>query len=132
MSTDPADRLARFTPAAGPDPAELLFRMGRASAPTRLRWKLAVLALLLTNAVAAGWIAFRPDPPVPTPEVVTVVVPVPVAEPMPHDPTRDSGGWIGLRVHDDPERWPAFEPVAGVNPPRPPLTPLAARRGELD
>ena len=59
MSTDPADRLARFTPAAGPDPAALLFRMGQASAPTRLRWKLGVLALVLTNAAAVGWMAYQ-------------------------------------------------------------------------
>jgi hypothetical protein len=132
MSTDPADRLARFTPAAGPDPTELLFRMGRASAPTRLRWKFVVLVLALTNAVAVGWIVFRPDPPVPSPEVVTVVIPVPVAEPLPHYPPPESGSLTGFRIHDDPDRWPVVEPFAGIAPPGPPLTPLAARRGEID
>ncbi|MBN9520197.1 hypothetical protein J0H58_16985 [bacterium] len=129
-----ADRLARFTPAAGPDPADLLFQMGRASAPTRLRWKLAVSGLLLTNALALGWIALRPDPPVPVPEAVTVIVPVPVpvpeAAPLYPQPEPTSIG--PFRVRDDPDRWPSAEPVAGIAPPSPPLTPLAARRGELD
>lgn len=124
-----ADRLARFTP-AGPDPAELLFRMGRASAPTRLRWKLAVAGLVLTNAAALGWVALRPEPVVP--EVVTIVVPVPVPEPAPVYPPADRVDYGAFRLRDDPDRWPAAEPVAGVAPPGPPLTPLAARRAELD
>jgi hypothetical protein len=132
MTPDPVDSLTRFTPAAGLDPAELMFRMGRASAPTRLRWKLSVLGLALSNAVAVGWIAFRPDTPVPTPEVVTVVVPVPVPEPLPPLPQPEPSGYGAFRVHDDPDHWPAPEPVAGVAPPGPPLTPLAARRGDLD
>ena len=131
MTPDPVDRLARFTPAVGPDPAELMFRMGRASAPTRLRWKLAVAGLLLTNAVAVAWIAFYPDSPTPTPAAVTVVVPVPVSEPLP-PPQSEPSGYGAFRVHDDPDRWPALEPIAGVAPPGPALTPLAARRGDLD
>jgi hypothetical protein len=123
-----ADRLARFTPAAGPDPADLLFRMGRAAAPARLRWKLAVAALVLTNAAALAWIAARPDPHVPVVEVVPVVIPVPVPEAAP--PEAWSLG--ALRFRDDPDHWPAGVPVAGVAPSGPPLTPLAARRGELD
>lgn len=123
-----ADRLARFTPAAGPDPADLLFRMGRASAPTRLRWKLAVTGLLLTNAAALAWIALRPDPPVPEVEVVPVVIPVPVPGAAP--PEAWSLG--ALRLRDDPDRWPVAVPVANFAPSEPPLTPLAARRGDID
>jgi hypothetical protein len=132
MSSDPADLLARFTPAAGPDAAELMFRMGRASAPTRLQWKLAVLGLMVTNAAAVGWIAMRPDPSLPAPEVVTVVIPVPVVEPVPSYPTADPPGVGVIRVFTDPDHWPALEPIAGIAPPGPPLTPLAARRGDLD
>lgn len=126
MTPDPADALARFTP-VGPDPAELLVRVGRATAPTRLRWKLAVLALVLTNAVAVGWIAFRPA----TPEVVTVVVPVPVpvvVEPPPSPPPEPSSLAV-LRGRYD--LGPAVT-LVHVAPADPPLTPLAARRGELD
>jgi hypothetical protein len=124
-----ADRLARFTP-AGPDPAELLFRMGRASAPTRLRWKLAVAGLVLSNAAALGWIAFRPEAE--APDVVTVVLPVPVVEPGPTHPPADRPDYGAFRLRDDPDRWPVAEPVAGVAPPGPPLTPLAARRADFD
>lgn len=130
--TDPADRLARFTPAAGPDAADLLYRMGRASAPTRLRWKLAVAGLLLTNVGALAWIRLRPEPTVATPVVVPVVVPVPVPEPLPDYHATGLPREGGFRVHDDPDRWPAVEPLAGVAPPGPPLTPLAGRRGEID
>lgn len=122
MTPDPADALARFTP-VGPDPAELLVRVGRATAPTRLRWKLAVLALLLTNAAAVGWIAFRPA----TPEVVTVVVPVPVVVvESPPSPPPEPSSLGALRG------WPDLGPpptLAALVPPAPPLTPLDVRRG---
>ncbi|MFO0801184.1 MAG: hypothetical protein U0804_27270 [Gemmataceae bacterium] len=119
------DRLARFTP-VGPDPTELLVRMGQASAPTRLRWKLAVAALLASN-VALTWFALRPTPGTPSePTVVPVVVPVVV-------PDAPEPQWYGgLRVHDDPDRRPPSEPLAAAAAPGPMLTPLAARRGELD
>ena len=129
--TDPAYRLARFTP-AGPDAAELLVRIGRASAPTRLRWKLGVAGLLLTNAAAIAWIAFRPDPPVPVAVVVPVVVPVPTPDPQPSYHATGVAREGGFRITDDPDRWPAVETLAGVDPPGPPLTPLAGRRGEID
>jgi len=126
------DRLARFTP-AGPDAGELLFRMGRASVPT-LRWKLAVAALLLMNATALAWIALRPEPAVPPAVVVPVVVPVPlpVTEPSAGYHATEHARYGAPRVFDDPDRWPAVEPLAGVAPPDPPLTPLAGRRGEID
>ncbi|HYH68860.1 MAG TPA: hypothetical protein VD866_29475 [Urbifossiella sp.] len=127
-----AHRLARFTPAAGPDAAELLFQMGRAAAPTPLRWKLGVAALLLTNTAALAWIILRPEPAVPTPVVVPVVMPVPVLEPSPGYQAADPPHYGPIRVHDDPDRWPAPEPLAGVAPPGPPLTPLDARRGVID
>lgn len=129
--TDPADRLAGFTP-VGPDAAELLVRMGRASAPTPLRWKLGVAGLLLTNAAALMWIGLRPEPPAPQAVVVPVVVPVPVAEPHPGYTVTETLRPGPPRVHDDPDRWPPFVPLAGVTPPGPPLTPLAGRRGEID
>lgn len=130
MIPDPADLLARFTPAAGPDGGELMYRMGRASAPTRKRWKLAVVGLILTNTAALGWLVFRSDPPLLTPDVVTIVVPVPVL--LPSVPRSEPSSYGAFRVHDDPDRWPPFAPVAGVVPAGAPLTPLAARRGDID
>lgn len=123
MTPDPAAGLAKFTPAPGPDPADLLYRMGRASAPTPLRWKLAVAALLATNAAAVAWIALRPAPPIPVP----VVVPVPVVEPAPPSPP-DPNSLAALRGSDLP---PAV-PLGHVAAAEPMLTPLAARRGEID
>jgi hypothetical protein len=125
MTPDPAAALARFTP-VGPDPAELLVRVGRATAPTRRRWKLAVLALVLTNAAAVGWIAFRPAAA--APEVITVVVPVPVVIEPPIPPPEPSSLAV-LRGRYD--LGPAATLVR-VAPGDPPLTPLAARRGEFD
>ncbi|QDU21425.1 hypothetical protein [Urbifossiella limnaea] len=116
------DRLARFTP-VGPDPAELLVRMGRASAPTRMRWRVAVAVLLASN-VAFAWFALRPAPPT-EPVLVPVVVPIAV----PNTPVPPWSG--GLRVYDDPDRWQP-EPLAGVAPSGPMLTPLAARHGDID
>lgn len=130
--TEPADRLARFTPAPGPDAAELLFRMGRASAPAPLGWKLGVASLLLTNAVALAWIELRPEPSIPPTAVVPVVVPVPMPEPTPGYHATELPRYGGFRVYDDPEHRPAVEPLAGVAPPVVPLTPLAGRRGEID
>ena len=146
LTPDPVfDTLARFTPdASGVDPADILFRAGQASARTRWPWKTAVFGLLLANVVAVGLLTYRDWTaapltygPGPAPEVVTVPVVIPVpAEPVPPPPASSEappqwslGALIGTT---DPDQLPKTEPVTGMVPAGPPLTPLAARGGELD
>lgn len=143
MTPDPVfDNLARFTPSGGPDVADILFAAGRASAPTPLVWKLAVAGLVLTNLVAVGVLLFgtRPATPVqpaPEPVAVPVIVPVPVPEPTSPSPESPGGTvspWsVGsLHAAGDADQLPRSEPLAGVQPAHPPLTPSAGRGGEID
>ena len=127
MTPDPVfDKLARFTPdAGGLDPAEVLYRAGRASARTPLAWKLAVAVLLASNAV---FFLNRTKP------AEVVLVPVPVAETPAPPATADVPSWgphvlIGAF---DPDRAARPEAVADLAPARAALTPLSARRTDFD
>lgn len=92
--TDPVARaLARFTPAAGLDRDEMLFRVGRASARAGRLWKGAAALLLATNAATlAVWLSSPPrqvvviDPP-PTP------TPVELGEPPPTEVEQSAPSW---------------------------------------
>jgi hypothetical protein len=81
MPEDVITKLGQFTPLSGLDRDELLFRAGRASAPSARVWKLAT-GLLATGLLAtvAVWVGG------PSPEPIVVRVPVdahdtPFAEP---------------------------------------------------
>lgn len=130
MTPDPVyDQLAGFTPAPAPDPAEVLFRAGRASAPTRPVWKLAVAGLLALNAATATALFLRPAP-----EPVAVVVPGPPApaEAVPTDPPAEPSATAGLLARrTDPDAW--HRPTADLDyPPDYPLTLAEARRSNVE
>ncbi len=78
MSEDVIAKLEQFTPTSGLDRDELLFRAGRASAPSPRVWKAAsgmLTVALLATAVAWGtW-------PSPEPKFVFVPVEVPAVPP---------------------------------------------------
>lgn len=122
MTPDPVlDKLARFTPDGSQiDPAELLFRAGRASARTHWGWKAVVAGLLLANLGTAGFLVLRseksPLPPEPAPVQLVVPAAVPSPEPPPPEapasPDPDSLGSLA-RVFD-PDSPP---PPAGFVPP---------------
>jgi hypothetical protein len=141
LTPDPVfDKLALFSPdPAGVDAADILFRAGRASAPTPWGWKAAVAVLGLTTAAAAGWAAFgrRDDPPppvvVPVPVAVPVLVPAPEPAPVPY-PERPPGPWsLGALIRTtDVNELPRPEPVGVALPADPPLAAFSARRGEID
>lgn len=127
------DKLARFSPdSQGIDPAEILFRAGRASARTHWLWKLAVAALLLTNVAAVGFLAFRDRPERTAPEVVTVPVVIPVVvtptEPV-SAPTESASPWSygSLLRTTDPDDLPRSPALVGLTPAAPPLTSLSRR-----
>jgi hypothetical protein len=132
------DKLARFSPdSQGIDPADILFRAGRASARTHWAWKLAVAALLLTNAVAAGFIVFRGRPDPAAPEVVTVPVVIPVVvvpvsvEPVSSPPESASPWSYGSLLRTtDPDDLPRSPALVNATPADRPLTPLSRR--EID
>jgi hypothetical protein len=137
MTPDPVyDKLARFNPdATGLDPAEVLFRAGRASAKTPRVWKVAVAGLLLANAATAAALLFRQEKP-PLPEVIPVTVVVPVIMPQtatspPEAPSGPSPDSIGLLTRTfDPDIPP---PPAGFAPPDRPVEILTAgSRGGID
>jgi hypothetical protein len=139
MTPDPVlDKLARFTPdGSGIDPAELLFRAGRASARTPPVWKIAVAGLLLANVATVGFFLLRPEkpPPPPEPVPVPVVVPVPVTVPSPEPPPSPAASpspWsLGALLRlSDPRDLPAAQAVTDLAPAEPPLTPRS--RGEFD
>ncbi|MDB5307322.1 MAG: hypothetical protein JWO38_1524 [Gemmataceae bacterium] len=141
MTPDPTlDKLVRFTPDAAVDPAEILFRAGRASVRTPRGWRLAVVGLLLANAATAGVLIVRGQTPAPPPAeplavpvVVPVVIPAPAPE-LPVPPTGPESPWsVGaLTRTTDPDTLPGPEPDPGPTSADRPLTLLSARRGEID
>ena len=132
MTPDPVyDQLAAFTPASALDPAEVLFRAGRASARTPWVWKLAAAGLVLTNMAAVGALTLR------RPEVVTVPAPVAPPAAIPEtvvpEPTSEPSPGSGLLARrSDPDHWP--RPAAGGidYPPDYPLTLAEARRAKVE
>ena len=136
MNPDPMAKLAKFTPAGGADPAELLFAAGRASARTHWGWKAAVAGLFATNLALGAALALRSPgapatPPAtepPAPIVQPPSLPVPQFQVAPSDEPSSYHVLMGA----DLEHLPKVEPVSDPIPDRPPLTALAGRRGELD
>ena len=133
---DPIAKLSKFTPAGGPDAAELLFAAGRASARTPWGWKAAVAALVASNLALGAVLAFRTRevPPSPHPDPVPVVQPQPElpapAPPSSPAPTDDPSSYRTL-WHTDLDRAPKADPVSNAAP-REPLTVLSGRRGDID
>jgi len=83
MPEDVIAKLGQFTPASGLDRDELLFRAGRASAPSPRLWKIAAGLLAVGQLVtAATWIAW----PRPEPTIVRVPVETPLNEPTDYHP----------------------------------------------
>lgn len=141
MTPDPVlDKLARFTPdGSAVDPAEMLFRAGRASARTHWGWKAAVAGLLLVNLGTAIVLVFRPEKPAPSPEPVPVPVPVvvpavvPSPEPPPSPDESPSPWSLGALLRTtDPRDLPAAQAAIDLAPPEPPLTPRSAGRADID
>jgi hypothetical protein len=87
------DALARFTPTAGLDRDELLFRAGRASARTGRLWKGAVALLLATNtATLAVWYSM-PSRQVVVIETGPTPIPAEPAEPLPTEAESQAPSW---------------------------------------
>jgi hypothetical protein len=137
MNPDPVAKLARFTPAPSPDAADLLFAAGRASARTHWLWKVAVAALVASNAALGTLLALRTTDPPPTPQPVLIVQPAPeppappqASAPPSSAPAEEAWSYRTLRA-SDLEHAPQSDtfPLA---PPREALTVLSGRRGELD
>ena len=138
MNSDPVAKLSRFTPVSAADPAELLFAAGRASARTHWGWKATVAGLLLTNAVAAALFAHRPpvaagplEPQPATPAIIPQPEP-PRSAPPTGTVTTEPWSYQALASAGDPDRFPKTEPTRGGYATPAPLTPLSARRGEID
>lgn len=134
MNPDPVAKLAKFTPAASTDAAELLFAAGRASARAPLAWKAAVVSLVLSNVALCACLLFalRNAPtvaPIPAPAVPQQPESVPV--PPASSPVDDPWSYRTLRA-TDPEFSPTVEPVANLTPPREPLTARSGRAGDID
>lgn len=133
---DPLAALARFTPASGPDAAELLFAAGRASARTPVAWKLAAAALAVANAALVAALALRPAPVAPPPApLVPPAVPVLAGPPeppaaVPPAGADDPSSYRWLRTAD-PDALPRAAAL-GPAPERPPLSILSGRNGEID
>lgn len=130
MSEDVIAKLTRFTPtAAGLDRDELLFRAGRASAPSARWWRVAAGVLAVTQiGTIAAWRLHAPA----TPAVVPVVEPVavePGAEPV--EPPPRNSYLILSRIDPDEQYHPAD---VGPNLPARPIRPLTAgwRGGPID
>jgi hypothetical protein len=139
ITPDPViGKLAKFTPdGSALDPAELLFAAGRASARTHWFWKVAVGGLLVANFVCVGFLVLRSQEAMPEAHIIPVAVPVvlqqqevPAAPPVPS--TDDPWSYRSLLSAGDPERFPKPEPMTEPVPAVHPLTPLSARRGEID
>jgi hypothetical protein len=136
MTPDPVlDWLTRLAPnGALLDPADVLFQAGRRSARTPRAWKLAVVGLLLANAVTVAVLFPRRTPSDPT-EVAPapVATPGPGAEPMPPAeslPGPDPNSIASLSHSFDPDAPP---PLAGfVAPDQPPVTLAVGPRGATD
>lgn len=132
MSEDVIGKLTRFSPTApGLDRDELLFRAGRASAPTGRWWKVAAGVLALTQlGTAVAWRSW----PAPAPVVIVgpSIEPVPVEpEPDPVEPAPRNSYLILSRIDPDEPYHPAD---TGSNPPAKPTRPLTAgwRGGPID
>ena len=124
MSDDPMlDKLIRFTPAAGGlDRDELLFRAGRASAPSPRWWKRATAALLVAQAVTLGlWLGVSDRPQTAVPPTVG---PAPAVAPGLPEPAAPSS-YLVLSRDWDGDRRPSV-PDGGVEPRRSPDDPLTA------
>jgi len=139
MTPDPVlDKLARFTPDGSQlDPAELLFRAGRASARTHWGWKAAVAGLLLANLGTVGFFMSRPGKPAPSPGPVPVPVVVPVVAPRPDPPPSPDvspSPWsLGALLRTtDPRDLPAAQAAIDLAPAEPPLTPRSVGRTDID
>lgn len=136
VNPDPIAKLAKFTPAAAPDAAELLFAAGRASARTHWGWKAAVAGLFASNLVLGVLLAFggRDVPPSPTVEPPPAVQPQPVpvlAPPSPATPAEEPWSYRTLRALDL-EHSPKPETFSNANPSREALTVLSGRNGDID
>lgn len=130
------DKLARFTADGSQvDPAEILFRAGRASARTPRMWKLAVAGLVLTNLVTAGFLGLYREQPQQTPEPLPIPVVIPVIVPRPEQPPSPEvspSPWsLGALMRlTDPNDLPRSPVVTATTPERPLLTPRS--HGEID
>jgi hypothetical protein len=138
MTHDPVyDKLARFTlNSASPDPAEILFYAGRASARTPWGWKVTVVGLLLANVALVGLLLFRDSrhPRVFTPSLEPVapviigggpgLVPIPVPSPS-LSPVESASPWSFGALHrvTDPNDLPQTTAVEGFSRDGPSLTP---------
>ncbi|MBX9584694.1 MAG: hypothetical protein K2X87_30695 [Gemmataceae bacterium] len=120
--------LAAFTPASGLDPAEVLFRAGRATARTPRVWKLAVAGLVALNVATAAALLLPEPAVVAGPEQVE-----PAPTPGAHAP--------GSPEHDSPEGG-LLAGASDLDAPRPevlpnmvaaryPLTALSGRQAEI-
>ena len=144
LKPDPVhDKLARFTPnPAFPDPAEVLFFAGRASARTSWGWKATVVGLLFANVVQVGILLFREAKhawaSTPGLEQIDPVVNVgpmatPTSEPRLSPGEADSASpWSFGVLHrvSDPNDLPQAQAVEGLSSGDPPLTPRS--RGEIN
>jgi hypothetical protein len=137
MTPDPvADTLARFTlRESSLDPAQVLFRAGRASARTPWGWKMAVaglvlvIAALLVERLATGWNANTgPREGAPVVGKVPSPAPEPIPVPTPSEPESPWRFGALLRV-TDADDLPKSPTSAGVRPADAPLTP---RSREID
>ncbi len=134
VNPDPIAKLAKFTPAASADTADLLFAAGRASARTHWGWKAAVAVLAISTVTLGGFLAFGPrdvPPAASTPVLVVQPQPEPVPVPPASAPVDDPWSYRTLRA-TDMERSPNTEPVANLTPPREPLTARSGRAGDID
>jgi hypothetical protein len=96
-------KLAGFTPAPPPvDPAEVLFRAGRESAPSRRPWQLLAAVLVASHA---AWL-------IPRPTAEPAVPPMPAVVPA---PAPDPASYLALSSRFDDPR-----PPAGPDAPDPP------------
>ena len=138
VTPDPVfDRLARFSPdSTGLDPADVLFRAGRASARTPRGWKVAVVGLVISHVVTVLVLVRSNHPTAPTPEVAPTPVVVPLPAPRPESlpepapgPTSPPSPWSygAMLGVTDLDQLPTPSPTAGLTPDGPPLTPLSFR-----
>ena len=88
------DALARFTPAAGLDRDELLFRAGRASNRTGRLWRGAAVLLLATNATTLAFWLSSPAQPGVVVETRPAPIPEHPVEPAPTEPETMPPSWI--------------------------------------
>ena len=139
MTPDPViGKLTRFTPSGSSlDPAEVLFRAGRASARTPWGWKMAVSGLVFVTAALLGERLVNdrnaksgPREAAPVSVVAPVPIPTPDQSPSP-SPGEPGSPWrLGALLHAaDPDDLPTSPALAGLSPADPPLTP---RSREID